>query len=177
MQFQLMKFTRCAVLATLLAIAATGCYKATFIANPRLVRGADHDQWNSFFLWGLVGEETLDVRQFCSGGQVAQVRTGANFLTGLVSFVTIGIYAPRMAYVWCAAGQVATDTGVSGQAGATGTGAPSHAPTLSIYADEQGRPVRVELRRDDQLEAVAAPSPVRDEPRRWHVAFAPEVER
>jgi hypothetical protein len=34
---------------------------------------------------------------------VAQVQTGANFATGLVSFLTIGIYTPRKVYVTCAA--------------------------------------------------------------------------
>jgi hypothetical protein len=171
------KSIRRAFLAALFAVMATGCYKATFISNPQVVKGADHDQWNSFFLWGLVGEETLDVRQFCSGGQVAQVRTGANFLTGLVSFVTIGIYAPRMAYVWCAANPGYPHAGAPPSGGATVPDRPANAPTLSIYADRQGRPLRVELRRDDAIEAVAAPTAVDDEPHRWHVAFAPEVAR
>jgi Bor protein len=167
---------RSALLAAVLAIAAAGCYKATFISNPSVVRGADHDQWNSFFLWGLVGEETLDVRQFCSGGQVAQVRTGANVLTGLVSLVTLGIYAPRMAYVWCAASPgMVSPTPAAG--GATVPAPPANAPTLSIYGDRAGRPVRVELRRGDALEAVAAPITVQDDPNRWQVAFAPEVAR
>jgi hypothetical protein len=173
MHFHSTRSIRCALLATLIAMGATGCYKATFISNPRVVKGADHDQWNSFFLWGLVGDETLDVRQFCSGGQVAQVRTGANFLTGLVSLVTIGIYAPRMAYVWCAAGPV-THAGAPARGAAT---ASAPGPTLSIYGDRQGRPVRVELRRDDKLEATGAPTAVHNEPRRWHVALAPEVPR
>jgi Bor protein len=168
---------RCALLATLVATGAIGCYKATFIANPQVVRGADHDQWNSFFLWGLVGEETLDVRQFCSGGQVAQVRTGANFLTGLVSFVTIGIYAPRMAYVWCAAGHVGPPRAALAPNESAAATPASDSPTLSIYADRRGRPVRVELRHNDALDAVATPTAVKDEPRRWHVAFAPEVAR
>jgi hypothetical protein len=158
----------------LLALLLTGCYKATFISNPNVVRGADHDQWNSFFLWGLVGEETLDVRQFCSGGQVAQVRTGANFLTGLVGFFTLGIYAPRMAYVWCAASPGAAAATASGT---TPTIVPANTPTLAIYGDRQGRPVRVELRRDDQIEAVASPTALYDEQRHWHVALAPEVAR
>jgi hypothetical protein len=34
---------------------------------------------------------------------VAQVQTGANFGTGLVSILTIGIYTPRKVYVTCAA--------------------------------------------------------------------------
>src|SRR5688572_19823451 len=142
--FHLTRSIPCAVLATLLAIAASGCYKATFMGNPNVVKGADHDQWNSFFLWGLVGEETLDVRQFCSGGRVAQVRTGANVLTGLVSLVTLGIYAPRMAYVWCAASAPGLDP--SAPRPGSASAAPANAPTLSIYGDRRGRPVRVELR-------------------------------
>jgi hypothetical protein len=160
---------RRALVASLLVVATTGCYKATFMANPNLVRGADHDQWNSFFLWGLVGQETLDVRQFCSGGQVAQARTGANFLTGLVSFVTLGIYAPRMAYVWCAAGPAGTT--------APPPAAAAKVPMLAIYGDRQGRPVRVELRRGDALEAVATPTPVDHEQPHWRVAFVSEVAR
>jgi hypothetical protein len=173
MHFDSTRPIRRAFLAALIAIGATGCYKATFISNPQVVRGADHDQWNSFFLWGLVGDETLDVRQFCSGGQVAQVRTGANFLTGLVSLVTIGIYAPRMAYVWCAA---APGAPAAASVHGVATASP-HGPTLSIYGDRKGRPVRVELRRDDKLEAAAVPTAAHDEARRWHVALAPEVTR
>jgi hypothetical protein len=149
-------------------VALAGCYKATFISSPNVVRGADHDQWNSFFLWGLVGQETLEVRQFCSGGQVAQVRTGANVLTGLVSFVTLGIYAPRMSYVWCAAGPA-------------GNGAPppvaAKEPTLAIYGDRRGRPVRVELRHGDQIEAVATPTAVEPDQPHWRVALVEEVAR
>jgi hypothetical protein len=171
--FLFTRTARCAVLA-LFVVAATGCYKATFIANPNIVRGQDHDQWNSFFLWGLVGEETLDVRQFCSGGQVAQVRTGANLLTGLVSFVTLGIYAPRMAYVWCAAG--ATTTAASSTTGGASV-PPPNAPTLSIYGDRRGKPVRVELRRAGELEAVATPTAADAEQSRWEVALAAEVAR
>jgi len=90
----------------LLAVAGTallesGCYKATFI-DPNAVRGAEHDEWTDFFLFGLVGTEEYDVRQFCRG-PVAMVRTGANFGTGVVSLVTLGIYTPRKVYVTCAA--------------------------------------------------------------------------
>jgi hypothetical protein len=163
-----------AFLALLFAVTASGCYKATFISNPNVVKGSDHDQWNSFFLWGLVGDETLDVRQFCSGGQVAQVRTGANVLTGLVSFVTLGIYAPRMAYVWCAAGATTTPSAPRLDGASS---PPATTSVLSIYGDARGRPVRVELRRDGELEAVARPTPVDAQQSRWEVAFAREVER
>jgi hypothetical protein len=167
---------RCALLALFFAIAASGCYRATFMANPNVVKGQEHDQWNSFFLWGLVGEETLDVRQYCGGGPVAQVRTGANVLTGLVSFVTLGIYAPRMAYVWCAAGAPAT--GMPAPPKTEAASVPStNGSMLTIYGDSRGRPVRVELRRAGELEAVAKPTVVDADRGQWEVSLAHEVAR
>ena len=87
----------------LCAIGSTACYKASFIRDPRAVRGKQHDRWISFFVFRLVGHERIDVHQFCPDGNLAEVRTGANFGTGLVSVLTIGIYTPRKVYVTCAA--------------------------------------------------------------------------
>ena len=89
--------------ALLALVLAAGCYKATFIRDPSAQRGIEHDEWESYFIFGIVGEQTLDVRQFCPDGRVAQVQTGANFGTGLVTGLTLGIYAPRKVYVTCAA--------------------------------------------------------------------------
>lgn len=84
------------------SLLTTGCYKATFI-DSNAHRGAEHEEWTDFFVFGLVGTEEYDVRKFCQG-PVALVRTGGNFATGLVSLVTLGIYFPRKVYVTCAAG-------------------------------------------------------------------------
>jgi hypothetical protein len=91
---------RAALLAVLLAGA--GCYKATFIRDPNAVKGVEHDQWLDFWIFGLVNEQNIDVKQFCPDGRVAQVVTGGNFATGIVSVLTIGIYSPRKVYVTCA---------------------------------------------------------------------------
>lgn len=80
----------------------TGCYKATFIRDPMVQRGEQHDEWESFFLWGLAGHADVDVRKVCSGADVAEVQTSETFLNGLVSGVTLGIYAPRTVSVTCA---------------------------------------------------------------------------
>jgi Bor protein len=92
-----------AVAALLLMLCATGCYKATFIRDPNVQRGAQYDEWVSFFVFGLVGEQRIDVHQFCPDGRVAEIQTGANFGTGIVTALTLGIYAPRKVYVTCAA--------------------------------------------------------------------------
>jgi len=92
---------RLALLAVLLGGA--GCYKATFIRDSNAQRGAESDRWLDYWLWGLVNEQDVNVRDFCPDGRVAQVVTGGNFATGIVSAVTLGIYSPRKVYVTCAA--------------------------------------------------------------------------
>jgi hypothetical protein len=92
---------RAAFLAVLLG--AAGCYKATFIRDQNAVKGAEHDRWLDFWFWGLMNEQDVEVRQFCPDGKVAQIQTGGNFGTGIVSVLTLGIYAPRKVWVICAA--------------------------------------------------------------------------
>lgn len=123
---------RCGSLALLLL---TGCYKATFYQNPNAVAGARHERWSDFFIYGLVGSEHFDVRDFCGPDAVAEIRTGANFATGLVSMVTIGIYTPHKVYITCAAkpGQVLSST-----------------RQLQLLADSEGRPAQVTVLQGDR---------------------------
>lgn len=87
----------------LLLFSLAGCYRASFYTDPKLVRGLEHDEWTDFFIFGLVGKEEIDVRTFCEGKPIAEVKTGGNFATSLVTAITIGIYAPRKVYVTCGA--------------------------------------------------------------------------
>jgi len=96
------RLARVALLAALLAGA--GCYKATFIRDANAVKGAESDRWLDYWFWGLMNQQDINVREFCPDGRVAQVVTGGNFGTGIVSVLTIGIYAPRKVYVTCATG-------------------------------------------------------------------------
>jgi hypothetical protein len=41
--------SRGAVLACVLA-SAPGCYKATFMSDPNVVRGGEREKWTSFFI-------------------------------------------------------------------------------------------------------------------------------
>jgi hypothetical protein len=149
-------------LGATLALTAGGCYKATFIRDPQAVKGETHDQWTSFFLWGLAGTERVDVHEFCPSGNVAQVRTGGNFGTGIVTAFTFGIYAPRKVYVTCAADQ---RTGAA-------------APRYEIDSDGGGRPTTVRRFRGDRVEVAAVEPAGEVEDGTWRVRFAPsEVTR
>ena len=67
-------------------------------------RGATtHSMWNSFFIFGLAGEATVDAAALCPNG-IAVVETYSSVGQVLLSLLTIGIYAPRTIEVTCAAG-------------------------------------------------------------------------
>jgi hypothetical protein len=138
-----------------LAVTASGCYKATFVRDPQAMRGEEHDEWTSFFLFGLVGTERVDVHEFCPSGNVAMVRTGGNFGTGLVSGLTLGIYTPRKVYVTCAADK---------QTGA--------ATRYEIDADGRGRPTAVRRYAGDGVEVASIEAATDAGPEAWRVRFA-----
>lgn len=85
---------------------ATGCHKATFVdpAYPTAHKAPPVEAWTHFYLFGLVGEQNIDVRQVCQG-EAALVRTGGNVGTDVLAVVTLGIYTPRKVYVTCASPQ------------------------------------------------------------------------
>jgi Bor protein len=134
------------------ALALGGCYKATFIRDPQAIKGVEQDRWVSFWLWGLVNEETFDVHEFCPDGRVAQVQTGGNFGTGIVSALTLGIYAPRKVWVTCAADGAGTRP----------------AARLELIADPEGRLVAA-VKREGDVEVHGTVTPAANNA--WQVSF------
>lgn len=137
------------LLGLLLVPLLAGCFQTTFV-NPSVSPGEEHDPWTHFFLWGLVGEAEMDVRELCSG-DVYSVGFGQNFGTYMVSLVTLGIYTPRKIYVTCA----------------ENAGAPAMA---TIETDASGKPVRV-TRLEGGRVFEGLPEPVPGEPGRYRVAL------
>lgn len=83
-------------------LGASGCYRVTLVDDgfyPR-ARTPDHEEWTSFWAFGLVGQAELDIRRYC-GGPAARVRTGGNAATGIVAVLTLGVYTPRKVYIYC----------------------------------------------------------------------------
>jgi len=54
-----------------------------------------------FYLAGLIGEHKVDVNEVCEGAEVSQMQTVITGTDWLLSVVTLLIYAPRTAKVWC----------------------------------------------------------------------------
>ena len=67
----------------------------------RLAKTPDYSEWQSFFFWGLVSENHIDTSSICGEAPIRQIQSQFSFLNGLVSVLTLGIYNPRTAKVWC----------------------------------------------------------------------------
>ena len=68
-------------------------YKLSSIPN--------YSQRQHFFLWGFIGETTINVKEICPSNKVIQMQTQDTFGDTLFRVVTLGIYSPKTAKVWC----------------------------------------------------------------------------
>ncbi len=86
-----------------LLVAAVGC--STVTLNPAGTKRRSSEptlvQRKSFYAFGLVGDQSIDVRMACGSQQPVQIQartTGTDFV---VSILTLGIYTPRSVRIWC----------------------------------------------------------------------------
>ncbi len=89
----------------LLGWSTAGCHTMRFrVADrPPAQVVAEH---KSFFLWGLVPTEVVDVSTKCPHGAVA-IMEQTGFVDGLANLVTIGVWSPRSSTYYCAAAPAA----------------------------------------------------------------------
>lgn len=55
----------------------------------------------AFFFWGLAGSAHINTTAICHGKRPVQMQSQKTFVDGLLSVLTIGLYSPRTASVWC----------------------------------------------------------------------------
>jgi hypothetical protein len=86
-----------------LVVVATGCYSVTARPNGgfKVASKPTFEQRQDFYLWGLVGEAHIDTKAVCSRGQATQTQSQATVVDSLMTLVTLGIYSPESAKVWC----------------------------------------------------------------------------
>lgn len=89
--------------AALALLAIGGC--STVTINPevsgKLTSAPSYEQRKAFYWWGLSGEHRINVKEVCADKGVAQMQTQQTFEDGLLGVITLGIYAPHTAKVWC----------------------------------------------------------------------------
>ena len=95
-----LSLTRGILTSAILLLA--GCYSVTVRPDGgfKVATKPTFEQRQDFYLWGLVGERHVNVKDVCNGNPV-QFQSQRTFVDGLLGLVTLGIYAPETARIWC----------------------------------------------------------------------------
>jgi hypothetical protein len=84
-------------------VVASGCYSVT--GRPqggfKVAGKPTFEQRQDFYLWGLVGESHIDTTKVCAKSQPVQMQSQVTPVDALLGLITLGIYAPESAKVWC----------------------------------------------------------------------------
>ena len=89
------------LLATALALLITGCAQQTFTVQnkPAAVAPKASPSFLRFWNWA---KKTVDAAKICGGAEnVVKTETQQTFVNGLLGFITLGIYTPLEARVYC----------------------------------------------------------------------------
>jgi hypothetical protein len=93
---------RIATTALSLALLA-GCASVTVRPDggPKLTTRPDYAQSKAYYFWGLGGVHTIDVAAICGERNATQFQSRYEALDVAYSIVTLGVYMPKTARVWC----------------------------------------------------------------------------
>ena len=88
------------LLATALALLITGCAQQTFTVQnkPAAVAPKPSPIISSFL---ELKKKTVDAAKICGGAENVKTETQQTFVNGLLGFITLGIYTPLEARVYC----------------------------------------------------------------------------
>jgi hypothetical protein len=91
------------VLTLIASVILTSCSTVTIRPDGgrKDTRPSAVEERQEFWLWGLVGEAHVDVRKACGDKAVDQMQAVYSGKDVLLNVVTLGIYAPRSARIWC----------------------------------------------------------------------------
>ena len=89
--------------ALLAALLLAGCAKVTIRpeGGAKSTAKPDYQKSKNYFFWGLGGEHVIDVAEICEKQGVDQMQSQYTFLNGFLGTITLGIYVPKTAMVWC----------------------------------------------------------------------------
>ena len=90
------------LLATALALLITGCAQQTFTVQNKPAAVAPKETITHHFFVSGIGQENCRCSKICGGAEnVVKTETQQTFVNGLLGFITLGIYTPLEARVYC----------------------------------------------------------------------------
>lgn len=91
------------MMIALVAAALSGCAQQTFKINSGVAEKPTQETKQAFFVNGIGQSKTIDAAQVCGGAEkVIRTEVQESGTDVLLRIVTLGIYTPREARVYCA---------------------------------------------------------------------------
>ena len=88
--------------ATALALLITGCAQQTFTVQNKPAAVAPKETITHHFFVSELGRRKLSMHKICGGAEMLlKQKTQQTFVNGLLGFITLGIYTPLEARVYC----------------------------------------------------------------------------
>jgi hypothetical protein len=91
------------LLMVALLTGAMACTKVSYVNPATTPTGQSHSEKGHFFVFGLVGNKTIDAAAMCPTG-VHRVQSKFSFLDLVLGTLTVGLYAPRTYTLECGMG-------------------------------------------------------------------------
>jgi hypothetical protein len=91
------------LIVSILLLGLSACSTVTIApqGERKLVNTPTYEESKPFYLWGLAGEHHVNVLEICNNKEPLQMQSQQTFFDGLLNFITLGIYSPHTAKVWC----------------------------------------------------------------------------
>ncbi len=90
------------IISVIGAILLSGCAAQTFNINGAEGEVPTTQISHHFFIAGIGQEKVLDAAEICGGvDKVVKVEAQLTFINGLLGLITLGIYTPRDAKIYC----------------------------------------------------------------------------
>lgn len=91
------------MMALVTAVALSGCAQQTFNINNGIAEKPTQEVKQSFFVNGIGQSQTIDAARVCGGAdKVIRTEVQESGMDVFLRIITIGIYTPREARVYCA---------------------------------------------------------------------------
>lgn len=93
------------LIACVLAFSATGCFKHSYTVGTGGNTNAEakYSEWHSHWLYGIIGEENVDVKKVCPSGN-ATIKSKTSFVNGLIGWLIGIVYYPTTVEIYCDGG-------------------------------------------------------------------------
>ncbi len=90
------------IISVISIILLSGCAAQTFNINGAAGEVPTTQVSHHFFIAGIGQEKVLDAAEICGGvDKVVKVEAQLTFINGLLGLITLGIYTPRDAKIYC----------------------------------------------------------------------------